>query len=154
MSIFFTDEQDVAVDSAPLVELAEVVVREQGLPAESELSLMLVDPGQITEYNERFMAKHGPTDVLSFPVEDLRPGVVPKRLPNGPPLALGDVFICPAVVQANADASGVPFEDEMALMVVHGILHLLGFDHQADDEAEVMESREAALLGMVGKTRP
>lgn len=154
MSIFFADEQSVPVDVEPLVALAELVLVEQQIPKDAEMSVLLVTAEQITQYNQRFMSKSGPTDVLSFPIVDLIPGERPRRMPNGPPTAIGDVFICPEVVQANAATSGVPFEDEMALMVVHGILHLLGFDHQADDEAEIMESREADILAKIGKTRP
>ena len=154
MSIFFADEQSVPVDAEPLVGLAELVLAEQQIPHDAEMSVLLVTAEQITEYNERFMSKSGPTDVLSFPIVDLVPGERPRRMPNGPPTAIGVVFICPEVVRANAETSGVRFEDEMALMVVHGILHLLGFDHQADDEAEIMESREAEILAKIGKTRP
>ncbi|MBT8206846.1 MAG: rRNA maturation RNase YbeY [Acidimicrobiia bacterium] len=154
MSIFFADEQSVPVEADPLVALAELVLVEQDIPTDVEMSVLLVTSEQIAEYNERFMSKSGPTDVLSFPIVDLAPGERPRRVPNGPPTAIGDVFICPEVVRANAGASGVPFEDEMALMVVHGILHLLGFDHQVDDEAEIMESREADILAKIGKTRP
>lgn len=154
MSIFFADEQTIPVDAEPLLALAGLVLSEQGIADDSEMSVLLVDADQIAEYNERFMSKSGPTDVLSFPIVDLVPGERPKRVPNGPPAAIGDVFICPQVVRANAEAAGVRFDDEMALMVVHGILHLLGFDHQADDEAEIMESREAALLAKAGKSRP
>jgi probable rRNA maturation factor len=84
--------------------------------------------------------------VLAFPLEHLHPGQRPALSPNGPPLNLGDVFVCPAVVRDNAAAAGVGFLDEMSLMVVHGLLHLLGYDHFDDDEAELMEARETELL--------
>ncbi len=67
---------------------------------------------------------------------------------------LGDVVVCPPVVRRNAAAADVPFGDEMALMVVHGILHLLGYDHEDDGDAEKMEQRERDLLALVGRTRP
>ena len=73
---------------------------------------------------------------------------------GGPPRNIGDIFICPAVVADNARSAAVSFQDEMALMVVHGLLHLLGYDHTVDSEAEQMEQRERDLLAAVGRTRP
>lgn len=154
MSVYFSDEQDLPIDADPLVRLAELVLAEEKLPDHTEVSVVLVDASTMAEYNLRFMQKEGPTDVLAFPVEDLSPGVPPVRHPNGPPLVIGDVFVCPAVVAESANRGGVLFEHEMALMVVHGILHLLGFDHQDDDEAEQMEGRERELLSLVGVARP
>ena len=78
----------------------------------------------------------------------------PRPSPDGPPLNLGDVIICPQVVASNAAAADVDFGDELALMVVHGILHLLGYDHHVDEEAEHMEERERTLLAAMGRTRP
>jgi probable rRNA maturation factor len=104
-------------------------------------------------YNERFLDRSGPTDVLAFPVEELMPGVIPDTDPQGPPLMLGDVIIAPGYVRQQAESNGAGFDDEMALMVTHGILHLLGYDHVDDEEAERMESRERELLAMVGKIR-
>jgi probable rRNA maturation factor len=104
-------------------------------------------------YNERFLDRTGPTDVLAFPVEELLPGVVPDHDPQGPPLMLGDVVVAPAYVRRQAQEYGVSYEDEMALMVIHGILHLLGYDHIDEDEAERMEERERRLLANVGRTR-
>ncbi len=154
MSVFFSNEQDVPVDLDPLVILAELILTEQKLPEGTEVSLVLIDAEAMAEYNQRFMRREGATDVLAFPVEDLAPGEAPLRVPNGPPLVLGDVFICPEVVAGAAERAGVRFQDEMALMVVHGILHLLGFDHQEDTEAEQMEGRERELLSLVGVARP
>ena len=104
-------------------------------------------------YNERFLDREGPTDVLAFPVEDLLPGVVPDLDPHGPPLIVGDVIISPAYVEKQAQRFGVSPADEMALMVAHGTLHLLGYDHETDLEAEHMEQRERELLAKVGRTR-
>jgi probable rRNA maturation factor len=154
MNIFLADEQDEPLDSAPLISLAADVLRAEGIPSGTEMSLVLVDIGNMQRYNERFMNREGPTDVLAFPLEHLHPGQRPAMEPNGPPLNLGDVFVCPQVIRANADAAGVPFADELALMVVHGVLHLLGYDHFDDEEAATMEAREAELLAGVGRTRP
>jgi probable rRNA maturation factor len=127
------------------------VLEEEGLPPETEVAVVLVGPKEMADYNERFMNRRGPTDVLAFPLEEFRPGRPPVAEPNGPPLNLGDVFICPSVVRDNSEAAGVAFDDEMALMVVHGLLHLLGYDHTRDEDAKRMELRERRLLELVTK---
>ena len=153
MEVAFTDEQDDPLPSDWLVDLAAVAMRAESLPETTELAVTLIDRARMAGLNGEHMGKTGPTDVLSFPIEDFTDGV-PLQGEDGPPLLLGDIFICPAVVRANAAHAGVPFEDEMALMVVHGILHLLGRDHVIEEEAEAMEQREREILAMVGRERP
>lgn len=153
MSVFVADEQRDTFGLSELHQLAEMVMREEGYPNDAEVTLLFVDESEMAWYNERFLDRHGATDVLSFPVEELIPGVVPDTDPQGPPLMLGDVVIAPAYVRRQAEEMGVTFEDEMALMVTHGILHLLGYDHTEDDEAARMETRERALLSIVGRIR-
>jgi probable rRNA maturation factor len=133
--------------------LAELVLSEEGYPAETELTVLLVSEDEMAAYNERFLERSGPTDVLAFPVEELMPGVVPDQDSNGPPLIIGDVIVAPGYVGRQAEENDVAFEDEMALMVAHGILHLLGYDHIEDDDAELMERREAELLTLLGVRR-
>ncbi len=133
---------------------ADVAMTGERLPADTELTITLVDSAAMTELNETHMGKTGPTDVLSFPIEDMTPGVPWQTTKGGPPLVIGDIFICPEVVLGNAAAAEVPFADEMALMVVHGVLHLLGYDHVDDTDAELMETSERTYLEMVGLTRP
>lgn len=153
MSIFLADEQTEQVGLSDLHSLAELVMREEGLPEDAEVTLLLVSESEMAVYNQRFLDRDGPTDVLAFPVEELIPGVAPEVDPQGPPLMLGDVLVAPAYVRRQAEEQGVSFEDEMALMVTHGILHLLGYDHVDDDEAARMEQRERELLALVGKRR-
>lgn len=153
MSIFLADEQTESVGLTSLHQLAELVMSEEGFPDDAEVTLLFVDEDEIASYNERFLSREGPTDVLAFPVEELIPGVVPDHDIQGPPLMLGDVVIAPAYVRRQADEHGVTFEDEMALMVTHGILHLLGYDHIDDEDAERMEERERQLLAKVGRIR-
>ena len=153
MEIAFSDEQDDPLPTEWLVELAAVAMGAEGLPTSSQLSVVLVGESRMTELNSEYMGKEGPTDVLSFPVEDFSAGI-PEGDEDAPPLLLGDIIICPAVVSGNAEAAGVRFEDEMALMVVHGLLHLLGHDHVTDGEAEAMEQREREILALVGRERP
>jgi probable rRNA maturation factor len=153
MSIFLADEQTEQVGLGDLHSLAELVLLEEGYPQDAEVTLLLVSESEMASYNARFLDRDQPTDVLAFPVEELLPGVVPEVHPQGPPLMLGDVVVAPAYVRRQAEEHGVAFEDEMALMVTHGILHLLGYDHVDDADAARMEARERELLAMTGRTR-
>jgi probable rRNA maturation factor len=153
VSVFLADEQDDPIDAEPLRRLAELVLEEERFPADTEVTLLFVGEDQIATYNDRFMHREGATDVLAFPIEHLKPGLVPQRRPGGPPLNIGDVVIAPAYVQAQAEATGVSFNDDLSLMVVHGLLHLLGYDHQDDEEAERMEQRERQLLARARRLR-
>ena len=153
MNVIFTDEQDDPLPAVDLADLARVALEAEGLPVSTELAITLVDEERMARLNTEYMGRHHPTDVLSFPIEDFESGDLGET-DGGPPLLLGDVVICPSVVHANSERAGVAFGDEMALMVVHGILHLLGRDHVVDAEAERMEQREREILGMIGRTRP
>ncbi len=153
MNVDVTDEQSLPVDTTGLRHLAELVLTAEGLPADTEVSVVLVPDEVIAAYNRRFMEREGPTDVLAFPLERLRPGEVPERAPGAPPLVLGDVFIAPGHVAAQAERLGTDVGTEMALMLVHGLLHLLGYDHVDDADAELMERRERELLAEVGMVR-
>jgi probable rRNA maturation factor len=151
VNVFFSDEQEQSVDGGLLLRFAERVLGEEGLPDATEMAVLLVGAEQIADYNERFMGRSGPTDVLAFPVEDLEPGHIPHLTPDEPPLNLGDVFLCPSEVFSRADAEGFDREDFLFLLLAHGILHLLGYDHADDDEATRMERREDELLDLIGK---
>jgi probable rRNA maturation factor len=152
MDITLADDQDDPLPSLDLMTLAQTALEAEGLPDSTQVALALVTRQRMAELNAAYMGEEGPTDVLSFPIEDFSAGAVWE--PGGPPLLLGDVIICPSVVRSNAAAAAVAFEDEMALMVVHGILHLLGRDHVVDADAELMEQREREILAMVGRKRP
>lgn len=154
MNIFLADEQDEPLSTDTLRSLATKTLQAEGFEAETELTLMLVTDEVIAGYNAQFMSREGATDVLAFPLESLTPGQLPKRIRNGPPMNLGDVIIAPAYVKDNAAKNGSRFEDEISLMVVHGILHLLGYDHPTDQAAEAMEERERQILALVGVERP
>jgi len=153
MDISLSEEQDDPAPTDMVVAVAEAAMRAESLPESTQLAISLIDETRMAVLNDEYMNKVGPTDVLSFPIEDFSAGVVAPD-DDSPPLMLGDVFICPGVVRANAASAGVRFDDEMALMVVHGILHLLGRDHVTEEEAEAMEQREREILGMVGRRRP
>jgi probable rRNA maturation factor len=156
--VFGADEQSAApVDVDRWVTLARDVLVAEGVRGEAELSLLFVDEGTIVELNKRFMDAEGPTDVLAFPIDD---PVVAGRWPDagtaGPdrddpepgdlPLLLGDVVVCPAVAERQALDHAGSYDDELALLVVHGVLHVLGHDHAEPDQTAVMQARERALL--------
>jgi probable rRNA maturation factor len=158
LDIYAADEQaDHPVAVERWSSLARLVLEAEGVVRDTEVSLLFVDEATIASLNERFLETQGPTDVLAFPIEDEadRSGRSPDEGGTGPGsieadtgrlLLLGDVVICPAIAAHNAVEHGVTFDDEIALLVVHGILHLLGMDHEVDEEAERMELREQQLL--------
>ena len=152
MDIFLADEQDVPLSTEPLRRLAQVVMEEEGLPPDTEVAILFVTDDQIADYNKRFMESEGPTDVLAFPLEHFEPGVVPQGQ-VGVPMSLGDVIISPSYVHAQAAERDTTPDVELQLMVTHGLLHLLGYDHGTDAQAEQMESRERTLLAKVGVDR-
>ena len=149
----FVDDRDDPLPAAPLVRLAEIVLKGETVPSHAEVALTIVDAAEMEQLNRAHMGKAGPTDVLSFPLEDAAPGKPPAPSPGGPPPLLGDVVICPQIVRDHADDEGSTFEDELALIVVHGLLHLLGYDHVDDADAERMEARERTYLAAVGRRR-
>lgn len=152
-TIFLADEQADDVGSIDLSGLALHVLDHEGYPERVEVTVLLVDEPTIAGYNERFMGREGPTDVLAFPLEPLSAGRAPELKAVDPPINLGDVVIAPSYVARQAEEYGVTLEDELALMLVHGMLHLMGWDHPDDSEAEAMEAREAAILARVGRVR-
>jgi probable rRNA maturation factor len=154
VNVLFADEQDQPVVTDDLLMLAEVVLDAEGLGQDTGVAFVLIDEESMAELNETHMGREGPTDVLSFPIETAVPGFPPRPVAGGPPIELGDVFICPTVVHRNAEEREVPFDDELALMVVHGLLHLLGWDHENERDAVRMEARERQLLARVGRVRP
>lgn len=128
MVVLVSNRQDLPVDEAGLTALAERVLLGEGLTA-GELSLSFVGPGEMEELHVRYMRESGPTDVLSFPMEE-------EEL-------LGDVVVCPEEAARNRP----DLRAELRLLVVHGVLHLLGYDHQMDEERTVMWAKQDAYTG-------
>lgn len=153
MNVFVADEQAEPVDVDSLRALAVAVLEAEDCPPDSEVAVMLVGDDEMAGYNRRFLRKTGPTDVISLPIEDLTPGQPPSLAQPGPPPMLGDVIIAPAYVRRQAAELETEFDDEVALMVVHGLLHLLGYEHDKDGDAERMEERERQLLAAAGRRR-
>jgi probable rRNA maturation factor len=159
VTVFVADEQHAQpVDVARWSLLAEQVLAAEGVQGEAELSVLFVDRETIAALNHDFMEADGPTDVLSFPIDGElaqsgrwpdEGGPGPDRGPADPddlPLLLGDIVICPDVAAANAPDHAGSLDDELALLVVHGLLHLLGMDHAEPAEREAMQARERDLL--------
>ncbi|MEZ5235952.1 MAG: rRNA maturation RNase YbeY [Acidimicrobiales bacterium] len=136
------DEQDaVAVDADGLARLAGAVFAAEGVTGSAEVTLTFVDEDTIATLNAEHLDETGPTDVLSFPLDD-----PDEDLPPGMVALLGDIVICPAVARRYAATNGRSVEHELALLVVHGALHILGHDHAEPDEAAHMAARELELL--------
>jgi probable rRNA maturation factor len=160
LDVYAADEQtDHPVAVERWSALARSALEAEGVSGDTEVSLLFVDEATIAALNSRFLDKEGPTDVLAFPIEEeagrggrspdeggTGPGPGPEEPDTERLLMLGDVVICPAVAARNAVEHGLTFDDEIALLVVHGILHLMGMDHEVDEEAERMERREQQLL--------
>ena len=126
--------------------LAAFALEREDAPENSELSIAVVDLAEMTELNQRYRGMEGPTDVLSFGCDD--PCAV---VADGEPVTLGDVVIAPEVAQAQAAEYGHTVEEELNLLLVHGVLHLLGYDHEKSARAaKAMALREAELLGLPG----
>jgi probable rRNA maturation factor len=165
LEVFGVDEQDdQPVDLARWVDLARNVLTDAGVRGEAELSLLFVDEAYISDLNQRHLGGTGPTDVLAVPLEDpLDPGRWPDAGSTGPdreptartelPVLLGDVVLCPAVAARQAPEHAGSYDDELALLVVHGVLHVLGMDHADPDEAVAMQARERELLDRYHTTR-
>lgn len=130
---------------ADLIGLAQFVADRLGLHPDVELAISLVDPDEIAELHERWLDLPGPTDVMSFPMDELR---VPAAGQRPEPGMLGDVVICPQVAADQGAAAGHGLVAELELLTVHGILHLLGHDHADPEEHAVMFALQDDLLGL------
>jgi probable rRNA maturation factor len=151
LTIDIVNESGVTVDETALAEVARYSLDRLRIHPLAELSVLIVDEAAMTELHERWMGEPGPTDVLSFPMDELRP---PSPVagtsgrggddPGPDPALLGDVVLCPQVAAEQAKQAGHSAQQELELLTVHGILHLLGYDHADPEE-------EAAMFGLQGQ---
>ncbi len=157
--VFCSDEQsEVPIDVARWRKLAVAALVAEGVRGACELSLFFVDEETIAVLNSEHMGKVGPTDVLSFPLDgvEVMDAQGPGALTRGParphpdhddmPTLLGDVLVCPAVALRQAPTHAGNLDDELALLVVHGVLHVLGYDHAIESDAVKMREREVVIL--------
>ncbi|HEY7582509.1 MAG TPA: rRNA maturation RNase YbeY [Acidimicrobiia bacterium] len=141
------------VDPESVRRWAEQALLAEGYPTNSELSITIVSDQEMARLNADALGIKAPTDVLSFPLDEMHPGLPPPFLIDGPPRLLGDIVVAPDYIRRQAEELDVSFQDEVALMITHGVLHLLGYDHQTDPEAEAMEHRERIILKAQGLGR-
>ena len=144
MTIEVQNESGVEIDELRTQRLARFVMDRMRVHPLAELCVTAVDEETIAELTVRWMEKEGPTDVLAFPMDELRPGLVNEEPEEG---VLGDLVLCPSVAAAQARTAGHSTADELDLLTVHGILHLLGYDHAEPDEQREMFGLQAQLLG-------
>lgn len=143
MSIEVNNESGVEVDEAEFAELGRFVLDAMHVHPRSELSIILVDTTVMSELHVQWMDEPGPTDVLSFPMDELRPG---RDGELSPPGTLGDVVLCPQVAAEQAVTAGHSTAEELLLLTTHGILHLLGYDHAEPEEEKEMFALQRKLL--------
>lgn len=143
MTIEVNNETATQIDVKALSDLSRFVLDALRIHPDAELAILLVDPEPMEQLHLQWMDEPGPTDVLSFPMDELRPpteGVEPA------PGLLGDVVLCPHVAAAQAEGAGHSTEDELHLLATHGILHLLGYDHAEPEEEKEMFGLQKRLL--------
>ena len=150
MSVEVLEESGSGTDVDRLARLSRFVLERLRVHPQAELCIKLVDTATIAELNEQWMDKQGPTDVLAWPMDELRPGMVNEEPEEG---VLGDLVVCPEVAARQAEEArtggreGWSTSDELDLLTVHGILHLLGYDHAEPEEHAEMFGLQDQLLG-------
>lgn len=143
MTIEVNNESGFEVDEAEFAAIGRFVLDAMHVHPQTELSILMVDTDVMTDLHVQWMDEPGPTDVLSFPMDELRPGTEDSPTPAG---LLGDVVLCPVVAAEQAARAGHSTEEEMLLLTTHGILHLLGYDHVEPDEEKEMFALQRHLL--------
>lgn len=144
MTVAVNNESGVEIDEHELARLAQHVLGEMGVHPQAELSLMIMDEPAMAALNREYKGENGPTDVLAFPMDDLRPMSDEEAEETE---LLGDVVLCPSIAEAQARDAGHDTAAELRLLCTHGILHLLGYDHHDPDEEREMFGLQARLLG-------
>src|SRR4051794_12445497 len=151
MSIEVNNETGYDCDEHELVRISRYVLDELRVHPQAELSIVLVDEAAMERLHLQWMDLPGPTDVMSFPMDELRPGSDDSEPEPG---LLGDVVLCPSVAAQQAVQAGHTTEEELLLLTTHGILHLLGYDHaEAEEEAAMFELQRRLLLTFLAARR-
>jgi len=149
MTIEINNESTIPVDEAALLRLAVFALDSLHVHRDADLAIVLVDEGAMEQLHLQWMDEPGPTDVLSFPMDELRPGTEDAITPAG---LLGDIVLCPQVAIVQAEAAGHSTLDELLLLTTHGILHLLGFDHAEPEDEREMFGLQKEILTAFGRT--
>src|SRR6202023_1948376 len=145
MTIEVANESGVDVSESELVSVARFVIARMDVNPSAELSMVLLDTAAMADLHMRWMDLPGPTDVMSFPMDELEPGGRPDAPEPGPSM-LGDIVLCPEFAAEQATAAGHTLGQELALLTIHGVLHLLGYDHAEPDEEKEMFALQRQLL--------
>jgi probable rRNA maturation factor len=145
MSIEVSNESGMDVSEEELISVARFVIAKMKVNPSAELSMVLLDTDAMADLHMRWMDLPGPTDVMSFPMDELEPGGRPDAAEPGPSM-LGDVVLCPRFAEQQAATAGHSLGHELALLTVHGVLHLLGFDHAEAAEEKEMFALQRQLL--------
>ena len=145
MTIEVANESGIDVSESELISVAKFVIDQMDVNPAAELSMVLLDMAAMADLHMRWMDLPGPTDVMSFPMDELEPGGRPDAPEPGPAM-LGDIVLCPEFAAVQADTSGHTLGHELALLTIHGMLHLLGYDHAEPDEAKEMFGLQYRLL--------
>lgn len=143
MTVEVIDESGLDVDVLHLTQLSRFVMDEMRVHPLAELCIKAVDEDTIALLNAQWMEKDGPTDVLAFPMDELRPGLVNEEPEEG---VLGDLVLCPAIAAAQGESAGHGTVAELELLTTHGILHLLGYDHAEPEEHQEMFGLQDRIL--------
>lgn len=145
MSIEVANESGLDVSEEELISVARFVITKMNVNPAAELSMVLLDTTAMADLHMRWMDLPGPTDVMSFPMDELEPGGRPDAPDPGPSM-LGDIVLCPEFAADQAAAAGHSLGHELALLTVHGVLHLLGYDHGEPEEEKEMFALQRELL--------
>ncbi len=137
------NETSYDIDGEEFAALADYVLAQMHVSPSAELNILFIDPEPMEELHIRWLDLPGPTDVMSFPMDELQPGTPDRPTPPG---TLGDICICPQVAERQAREAGHSTVEEMLMLATHGILHLLGYDHAEEAEKEEMFSLQRKLL--------
>ena len=141
MNIELTNLTKNEIDESSLISLADFALNSMGIHNDSDLSISLVDEDEMSALHIRWMDEPGATDVLSFPMDEMRP----NSAANGPGM-VGDIVLCPDYASRQAAQAGHSLHEELELLTVHGVLHLLGYDHRVDAEKKVMFDLQDEML--------
>ena len=136
MNIELSNESGVTVDEAGLISVAEYAMQHMGLNEDCDLAISIVDESRMSELHEEWMDLPGPTDVLSFPMDEMKPHDINPGI-------VGDIVLCPQFAAAQAKNG---LESELALLTIHGVLHCLGYDHAESVEQKVMFELQESIL--------
>ncbi len=145
MNIEFSNNSGINIDVEPIISLATFMLSDLRVHPDAELSVLIADEETMSDLHIAWMQLEGPTDVLSFPMDEVRPGSWSGGMDEEPPI-LGDLVLCPSIAAEQARTAGHSTDEEIHLLAAHGLLHLLGFDHAEPTEEREMFALQADLL--------